>query len=179
MRFPRATHLIVLCSTPQEANRALGLVKKTLAELKLELHPTKTRLSTFWSGFEFLGFRFQAFHLTVRSASIEKFKARVRMLTRRQQGRNVEAVLRDLNAVIRGWAQYFGVAQVVGLFRDLDRWIRVRIRAFRFKKKRKTDNARLPIRRLERWGLLSLAQCRPTLRLQYTGASARRAGKAP
>ena len=174
-----ADDFIVLCSTPQEANRALGLVKKTLAELKLELHPTKTRFSTFWDGFEFLGFRFQAFHLTARSASVERFKARVRTLTRRQQGRNVEAVIRDLNAVIRGWARFFGVAQVVGMFRDLDRWIRVRIRAFRFKKKRKTDNRRLPIRRLERWGLLSLAQCRPTLRLQYTGASALRAGEAP
>ena len=104
---------------------------------------------------------------------------RIRQLTRRQQGRNVEAVIRDLNAVIRGWARYVGVAQVTGLFRTLDRWIRVRVRAFRFKRKCTNDNRRLPIRRLERWGLLSLAQCRPTLRLQYTGASALRAGEAP
>ena len=174
-----ADDFIVLCATPEDTHRALGLVQQILAQLKLELHPTKTRFSTFWDGFEFLGFRFHGRYLTARRASVEKFMNRIRQLTRRQQGRNVEAVIRDLNAVIRGWARYVGVAQVTGLFRTLDRWIRVRIRAFRFKRKCTNDNRRLPIQRLERWGLLSLAQCRPSLRLQYTGASALRADEAP
>ena len=174
-----ADDFIVLCSSHEEATQALELVKTTLSELQLSLHPTKTRISSFRKGFEFLGFHFLNSHLRVRSASIDRFKDRVRFLTRRQQGRNVEAVIHNLNPVLRGWAQYVGVAEVVGVFRTLDRWIRMRIRAFRYKRKCRNDNSRIRIRRLEKWGLLSLAQCRPELRLLHTCASALRAGMAP
>lgn len=174
-----ADDFIVLCRSPKEASLALEVVRAALAQLKLTLHPTKTRISSLGKGFEFLGFHFRNYHLGVRSASIGRFKDRVRKLTRRQQGRNVEAVIKDLNAVIRGWARYVGVAEVVGTFRTLDRWIRMRIRSFRFQRKKANDNARIPNRRLRRWGLFSLAQCRPELRLQYICASAPRAGVAP
>ena len=99
--------------------------------------------------------------------AIDSFMDKVRTLTRRQQGRNVEAVLADLNPVLRGWARYFGVGEVTHVMTLLDRWIRMRLRAFRFKRKCHNDNWRLPNRRLEKWGLLSLLQCRPALRLSY------------
>lgn len=174
-----ADDFIVLCASHNEVSEALELVKVTLSKLELTLHPTKTRISSFRKGFEFLGFHFLNAHLRIRPASIDRFKDRVRFLTRRQQGRNVEAVIHNLNPVLRGWARYVGVAEVIGVFRTLDRWIRMRIRAFRYKRKCRNDNSRIPIRRLKKWGWLSLAQCRPELRLLYTRASAPRAGMAP
>jgi group II intron reverse transcriptase/maturase len=170
-RYARyADDFVVLCRSREEAQRALELIKEVLGTLKLSLSESKTKLSDFDAGFEFLGFAFRHFRLGIRESSLNRFKDRVRTLTCRQQGRNVEAVTQDLNPVLRGWAAYFGVAQVSQTFRHLDSWIRSRMRSFKLKRRCKHDNWRLPNKRLIRWGLLSLAQCRPRLRLSYVRA---------
>lgn len=165
-----ADDFVVLCRSREEARQALDDVKEVLGNLGLTLHETKTRLTDFWEGFEFLGYRFRRYCVGISPRAIERLKAKVRMLTRRQQGRNVDAVLGDLNPVIRGWARYFGMGQVKHVMTHLDRWIRMRVRAFRLKRKCHHDNWRLPNRRLEKWGLLSLHQCRPPSRLSYIRA---------
>jgi group II intron reverse transcriptase/maturase len=165
-----ADDFIVLCRSREEAEQALAHVKEVLEGLKLSLHETKTRLTDFEEGFEFLGFRFRHYRLGIAPGGIERLKDKVRTLTRRQQGRNVDAVLADLNPVLRGWARYFGVGEVTHVMSSLDRWIRMRLRAFRFKRKCHHDNWRLPNRRLEKWGLLSLLGCRPALCLSYARA---------
>lgn len=165
-----ADDFVVLCPTWQEAERAQSVVKEVLRTLKLSLHETKTRLTDCERGFEFLGFHFRHYRLGIRRVSIERFKDRVRSVTRRWQGRNVDAVLADLNAVLRGWANYFGVAQVSLVLRTLDSWIRMRVRGFKYKRRCYHDNWRLPSKRLERWGLLSLQHCRPRLRISYARA---------
>jgi len=171
-RYARyADDFVVLCRSSTEAQRALEVVKEVLGTLKLSLHETKTRLADFEGGFEFLGFSFRHYRLGIRESSIKRFKDRVRSLTRRQQGRNVDAVIADLNPVLRGWVAYFGVAQVTLVLRYLDSWIRMRMRSFKFKRRCNHDNWRLPNKRLKRWGLLSLQQCRPRLRLTYVRAA--------
>lgn len=167
-----ADDFVVLCATPQEAARAQVLVKEVLGQLKLSLHETKSRLTDFRAGFDFLGFRFRRGRLGIRDKSLTRFKDKVRLLTRRQQGRNVDAVLANVNPVLRGFARYFGGAEVTDLFTKLDTWVRLRIRAFRLKRCCRNDNWRLPKRKLAKWGLLSLLQCRPEERLTRMGAVA-------
>ena len=167
-----ADDFVVLCRTKEEAAEALVYVKEVLGTLKLTLHETKTRLADFRAGFEFLGFRFRQYHLGIRPRSIEKVKERVRTLTQRQQGRNVDAIIKDLNPVLRGWAGYVGVAEATRTLAPLDAWVRMRVRAFRLKRRCHNDNWRLPNRRLAKWGLLSLLQCRSKLRLSYARARA-------
>ncbi len=165
-----ADDFIILARSCHEAEIALNQVKEVLEELKLQLNETKTRLTNFNTGFEFLGFRLKQCNLGARPQSVERFKDKVRKLTRRQQGRNVEAVIRDLNPVICGWANYFGTAEVSKLFFQLDGWIRMRIRSFRLKRRNRNDNKRLPNRKLKKWGLLSLHECRPAARISYVRA---------
>src|SRR6202158_2875007 len=162
-----ADDFVVLCSSREEAEAALVFIKEVLGRLGLSLHETKTRLVEFKEGFEFLGFRFRWYRTGVRSRAVEKLKERVRTLTQRQQGRNVEAVIADLNPVIRGWAGYFGVGEIAAVFTHLDGWIRMRIRSFRSKRRSRVDNRRYHNRRLAKWGLLSLLECRPKMRLSY------------
>ena len=162
-----ADDFVILTKSPEQAALALAYAKEALGNLKLSLHETKTRLTDFHEGFDFLGFRFRSFRLKIRERSLEKFKDRVRFVTRRQQGRNVDAVINDLNPVIRGFVNYFGVAEVFRTFRGLDKWIRMRIRCFRLQHKTRFANRQLPIRKLQKWGLLSLQDCRPGLRLTY------------
>jgi group II intron reverse transcriptase/maturase len=162
-----ADDFVILTKSPEEAAQAMSFAKEALGLLGLSLHETKSRLTDFHEGFEFLGFHFRGFSLGIRALSLEKFKERVRDVTRRNQGRNVEAVLADLNPVVRGYAYYFGVADVSDVFTDLDAWIRMRIRSFRIKKRTLHANHRLPDRKLKKWGLLSLLDCRPKLRISY------------
>jgi len=168
-----ADDFLVLCHTRNEADQALAYVKEVLEALKLSLNVKKTRVSTFQQGFEFLGFRFRGSSLGIRPKAIDALKDKVRRLTRRQQGRNIDAVIKDLVPVLRGWARYFGVAEVTSTFAALDGWIRMRLRAFKFKRKNHNDNWRLPNRRLAKWGFLSLQQCRPTERLSLCGCADR------
>lgn len=174
-----ADDFVVLCTTPEEAVNAKPFVQEVLGQLKLSLHETKTRLTDFSEGFEFLGFRFRRFRIGVRSKSLDRFKDKVRILTRRQQGRNVDAVLQDLNPVLRGFARYFGSAEVAGSFARLDAWVRMRIRSFKSKRRRRLDNHRLRNRRLAKWGLLSLSECRPQERISYMRVAAQRPGSRP
>jgi RNA-directed DNA polymerase len=169
-----ADDFLVLCHNRIEAEQALSFVKEVLKALKLLLNTEKTRISSFHEGFEFLGFRFRRSRLGIRPKAIDKFKDKIRKLTRRQQGRNIDAVIKDLVPVLRGWARYFGVAEVDRTFRALDAWIRMRLRAFKFKRKNHNDNWRLPNRRLAKWGFLSLQKCRPKERLSMVGCADRR-----
>lgn len=162
-----ADDFVIFTKSPEEAALAMAYAKEVLGTLRLSLHETKSRLTDFQEGFEFLGFHFRGFRLGIRARSLETFKDRVRDVTRRQQGRNVEAILQDLNPVIRGYANYFGVAEVFRTFRVLDKWIRMRVRCFRLKHKTRFANRRLSSRRLQKWGLLSLLDCRPQHRLTY------------
>jgi len=160
-----ADDFVVLCRSRQEAEQAREFVAEVLRELKLTLHADKTHVVDFRGGFEFLGFRFHHGHVGVRPKAVERFKDKVRVLTRRQQGRNVEAVLGDLNPVLRGYANYYGSAEVTELFGRLDGWVRMRVRSFKMQRRSRRDNHRLSKRRLAKWGLLSLQNCRPVLNL--------------
>lgn len=166
-----ADDFVILTKSREEAQDALRLAKEVLGNLKLSLHETKTRLTDMRTGFEFLGFRLRSYRLSVREKSAERFKDKIRQLTRRQQGRNVDAVIKDLNPVLRGFARYFGPAEVRKAFELMDSWVRMRVRSFRTRRRCHNDNWRLPDKKLNKWGLLSLLECRPALRLSYRCAT--------
>ena len=94
----------------------------------------------------------------MRPKSVEKFKSKIRELTRRCH--NLDArVIEKLNRVIRGTANYFATdfSTCVWLFQQLDKWIRMRLRCMKFKRKSDCDNDRLRQRTFhQKLGLLSL-----------------------
>jgi group II intron reverse transcriptase/maturase len=110
-----ADDFVILTRTPKEAAEALETAKEVLQELKLEVHPTKQRLTDFSTGFEFLGFHFRRGSLGPRQRSIEKFKTNVTRLTRRQQGKNVETIIQALNPSLRVTAGSVGTTTTIGV----------------------------------------------------------------
>ena len=63
--------------------------------------------------------------IRVADKSIDRLRDKVREITRRNRGVKFELVIKELNAVIRGWTNYFRLANVwLSIFRDLDGWIR-------------------------------------------------------
>lgn len=96
----------------------------------------------------FLGFSFTGGNKPNRRKiapkALKRFKARVRELTRRSQGRSLGQVIRTLSQYLRGWLGYFGFCQTPAVLRDLDSWIRHRLRCLQWKqwkvyRRRKTE----------------------------------------
>ena len=80
----------------------------------------------------------------MRTKSEEKFKTKIREITRRSH--NLDArVIEKPNQVIRGTANYFATefSTCVKLYQKLDKWIRMRVRCMKFKRKLTFDNYRL------------------------------------
>ncbi|MGE5672788.1 MAG: reverse transcriptase domain-containing protein, partial [Mycobacterium leprae] len=155
-----ADDMVILCQDQNKAKTALGLLKQ-MAEgiLRLTVHPTKTRITRFYEGFDFLGFTFKGRYRVARKRSLEKFKDRVRELTPRQTHKTLEEVIAELNPVIRGWGNYYRHGHMKGRFEALDQWIRMRLRSKVLKKKASRSRVAsdlLPNKRLESLGLVSL-----------------------
>jgi RNA-directed DNA polymerase len=164
-RFVRyADDFVVLCRSEHEAKEALALVQRLLGDrLGLSLSPEKTKVTRFHDGFTFLGFDIKSRFVRMRAKSVENFKTKVREATRRHHNLDAEVVVR-LNRVIRGTANYFATpwSHCGDAYRSLDRWIRMRLRCMKFKRKSGKDNFRLRLKHLRHMGLLSLSDLRPS-----------------
>jgi len=164
-RFVRyADDFVVLCQSEAEAEEALALVERFVKDrLGLSLSSEKTKVTRFHEGFSFLGFDIQSRSVRMRAKSVENFKTKVRRITQRSHNLDAE-VIEKLNRVIRGTANYFANpwSHCGDAFRSLDRWIRMRLRCMKFKRKSRVDNARLRLKHLRRLGLLSLSELRST-----------------
>jgi len=168
-----ADDFVILCRTEDEAEAALREIGAWTAANGLTLHPDKTRVADSrqpGQGFEFLGYRFEAGHRFVRKKSLKAFKDKVRAKTKRSRGDSLARIIADLNPALRGWFGYFKHATPT-LFRNLDRFVRRRLRAvLRKQDKRpgfgrcKADHLRWPNAFFETQGLFTfytaLAQLR-------------------
>lgn len=158
IRFVRyADDFVVLCRSESRAKEALIEVELLTDQLGLSLSPEKTHIATFRTGFSFLGFDISSRSVRMRNKSVEKFKDGIRKLTRRSRNFDAEVIVK-VNRVIRGTANYFATpfSHNRGLFRDLDRWVRMRLRCMRYKRKWQTDNKRFRLKHFRKKTLLSL-----------------------
>jgi RNA-directed DNA polymerase len=172
---------LCVCRTREEAERALASARAVLeGQLGLCIHPEKTRIVHVSQGFEFLGYkiglgrglRFKSggsgLYAIPRQRSIDRFKDKVRALTRRRIAVPLEELIHVLNPVIRGWGMYYRRANVRRLFNRLNRWIVRRIWGWRFKRWRNAGWRTLPETRLYgEYGLVNLLQLIPSMREYY------------
>jgi len=163
-RFVRyADDFVVLCRSEQEAKEALSLVQQFLTErLGLTLSAEKTKITRFHEGFTFLGFDIKSRFVRMRAKSVENFKTKIRTITQRHCNLDA-AVIGKLNRVIRGTANYFATpwSHCGDAYRSLDRWIRMRLRCMKLKRKSGKDNFRVRLKHFTNMGLLSLSDFRP------------------
>ena len=123
-----ADDFVILCRTPEEAARALELVRKWVSDNGLTLHPTKTKvIDARTVGFDFLGYHFHGGKRRPREKSLTKFKDTIRAKTQRTHGESLQTIVGSLNQTLRGWFEYFQHSEP-WVFRWLDRWIRRRLR---------------------------------------------------
>lgn len=138
-----ADDFVILCRTAEDAARALELVRQWTSENGLTLHPTKTKvIDSQETGFDFLGYTFQGRKRWPRKKSIDKLKDTIRVKTRRTSGKPMLCIVADVNRSLRGWFVYFRHSSYRTVFRDLDQWIRTRLRSILRKRTRRRGRAR-------------------------------------
>src|SRR5256886_9232987 len=148
-----ADDAVILCRTDAEAQRALGWVQRTAQALKLRVHPDKTRvvdLSEGADGFDFLGFhnrlvkswrtgRYSCQRWPSRRATAS-LRAKVKEITapRRRLKEDINVLVGELNAVLRGWCSYFRWGNSSRQFSRIDNYVRERLALFDSKKRGKS-----------------------------------------
>jgi len=145
-----ADDAVVLCRNQVEAEAALELVRNVLCELRLELHPEKTRIVDLREGregFDFLGCHFHArvsgqmlergirryyLHRWPSSRSMKRVRQRVKELTGRDRNgvKDVRVLISELNPILRGWGNYFRTGNAARKFNQLDNYVAGRLRGF-------------------------------------------------
>ena len=81
---------------------------------------------------KFLGFSFTAgpeVQRAIAPKALDRFKQRVREITRRAKGVSMETTMEELAPYLRGWRTYFGFCETPLLLISLTRWVRLRLRA--------------------------------------------------
>ena len=125
-----ADDFVILCRTAEDAQRALEIVRAWVNEAGLQLHPEKTRLvDSREESFTFLGYEFLGEKHWPRKKSLQKLKQSLREKTGRTSGESLPCIIGNVNRTLRGWFNYFQHSSRRTLFRDLDGWLRMRLRS--------------------------------------------------
>ncbi len=98
-------------------------------ELKLKVNQEKSTIVHSEEGVSFLGVVIFTEFTLIQKGKLKGFKDRVRKMTRRNSPVNMEKVIAELNPVVRGFANYFRIANCNRIFFRLAKWIRRRLRS--------------------------------------------------
>jgi RNA-directed DNA polymerase len=117
--------------------RVMASISRFITQrLKLKVNGEKSAVDRPWNR-SFLGFSFtggkRPKRRKIAPKALARFKARVKALTRRNQGRSLKHVITTLAEYLRGWIGYFDFCQTPAVLRDLDSWIRHRLRCLQWK----------------------------------------------
>lgn len=102
--------------------------------LRLDVNVSKSSVDRPWNR-KFLGFSFtrRDYRRKVSLAALKRFKDRIREITTRTRGRSIRTIVQDLRQYLRGWIGYFGFTEARSVFKELDSWIRRRLRCYIWK----------------------------------------------
>jgi RNA-directed DNA polymerase len=150
-RFVRyADDCNIYVRSQRAGERVMEGIEKFLAKrLKLKVNKAKSAVAK-PSARKFLGFGFMGGReprRRIAPQAIDRFKTRVRELTRRQGGQSLSQVTKELSRYLIGWRGYFGFCETPSVLRKLDGWIRRRLRAIAWKQWKHGRNRFAKLRR--------------------------------
>lgn len=137
-RFARyADDCNVYLRSRKAGERVLGFLRHLYDKLRLRVNEKKTEVGPVF-GRKFLGYCLRQWSgdtvkMAVAPKAIDTFKQRIRRITRRAGGRGMVQIAQQLGRYLPGWKAYFRLAQTPTTFRDMDSWIRRRLRAVQLK----------------------------------------------
>ena len=166
-RFVRyADDALIFCKSRKSAERTLAnIIPFIEGKLFLKVNRAKTTV-THVSKIKYLGYAFYRnkgrCRFRVHPKAVRKMKDRIREITGRNKGWSNDYRRQKLAEHVRGWINYYRLADMKGLMTETDEWLRRRIRAIYWKqwKKVKTRYRNLRALKLEEWQVHQIANSR-------------------
>jgi RNA-directed DNA polymerase len=125
----------IFVKSQQSGERVLDSITKFIeVKLKLKVNRQKSGVRH-CSEVKFLGYTIMAGgKIRVADKSVQRLKLKIKELTKRNKGESLKTVIGKLNMMIVGWANYFVLADsYLNTFRELDGWLRRKLRCYRLK----------------------------------------------
>lgn len=127
----------VYVSSKKAGERVMAWLRTLYGKLKLQINEAKSAVASAF-GRKFLGYSLwvakgREVKCKVADKALDNFKARIRQLTTRSGGHSMKQVVEGLRPYLLGWKAYFGMAQTPKIWRELDKWLRHRLRAIQLK----------------------------------------------
>ena len=124
------------CNIYVRSRRAGERVMKSITrfittKLKLQVNQQKSAVARPWER-KFLGFSFTSAGIPKRRIApkaVDRFKGRIRELTRRTRGVSIDRMAQELTRYLRGWIGYFGKCETPSVLHSLEEWTRRRLRS--------------------------------------------------
>ena len=135
-RFVRyADDFVVFVKSREAGERVMQNLQRYIGDsLRLKVNTRKSAVDRPWKR-TFLGFTFskRGMKIKVSDKALKKLKATIKLLSRRTRGHTLLQIIADLKKALLGWKAYFDIAEVLSPLRDLDKWIRRRLRSYVWK----------------------------------------------
>ena len=150
-RFVRyADDMVIFVKSVRAGERVMQSITRFLEKtLKLTVNEAKSHVQA-ESQLEFLGFTFKKTSIRWSEGAFHEFKRRIKRFTGRSWGVSMTYRLKKLAEYVRGWMNYFGIAEYYRPIPELDHWLRRRIRMCYWKQWRK---CRTKVRNLLKLGV--------------------------
>ena len=128
----------IYVQTRRAGERVMESVKTFLEKkLKLKVNPKKSKVDRA-TRVKFLGFSFYKRKgevlIRVAARSLERFREKLRRLTKRTRSGKLENIIQEINRYTMGWMGYYRQANTPSVFEGLDSWIRRRLRQMVWKR---------------------------------------------
>ncbi|ALO33527.1 group II intron reverse transcriptase/maturase [Colwellia sp. MT41] len=125
-----ADDILIFCTSKAGAENALKVASHYLeVTLKLKINERKTHIAHSDTGIKFLGVIIGSNYTRIQEKKLNNFKVKVKQLTKRNGAGNLVTVLKRLNPVLRGFVNYFKIANISSILQQLSAWLRRRLRA--------------------------------------------------
>jgi hypothetical protein len=128
----KAQQYNIYVRSPRAGERVMeGISNFITRKLKLKVNSEKSAVAR-PAERKFLGFSFtreESPRLRIAPKAVQRFKQRVRELTRRTRGMAIETMADQLTLYLRGWKNYFGRCQTPSVLQQLEKWYRRRLRS--------------------------------------------------
>jgi group II intron reverse transcriptase/maturase len=176
-----ADDFIILVKSARAGTRVMESITRYLeGGLGLPVNKEKSKVAPI-KDVGFLGFQILRGKLRVSNGAREKFKRKVRELTKRNNPLSMRQAILALNEYLAGWVEYFRIQEFQQLFRHLDEWVRSRLRSIQLKKWKnpvkfqrvmlragyKPAEARKMWVKMDRWQSVERKEVRFTLNLKW------------
>jgi group II intron reverse transcriptase/maturase len=125
----------IFVSSREAGERVLAGLQRYVSEsLGLKVNTQKSAVDRPWKR-TFLGITFsrRGQRIKVSAKALQKLKATVRRLSRRTRGHSLNRIIAELRETLLGWKAYFAISEVLSPLRDVDKWLRRKLRCYLWK----------------------------------------------